>query len=552
MKTLSSLENRVFLACAFVAVLSIALGTHFVTVRVSSEAEADLHRGLEQAAELLSDHHASRTETLTRMAWLIADLPKLKAAVATGDAPTVLPVAAEYRERVGSDVMVIRDGDGRVLASLGTDAAAWDEGAAFQGTAAGFLQIVTVPITIGLEPAEELGILSLGFFLNAELALELGELGELTQSEVVLRSDKRVIATTVTEELVEAEDYVSTEVPLVEDGPVATLLRSRKERLSFLSTFREGLLLSALFGILLAIVLSYGVARTVTRPLLAITEAMSEMTSTGDLARKIELRGRWIDADATVLARAFNRLTESIARFQREAASRERLSALGRMSTVIAHEIRNPLMIIKASVRSFRKAKGIGMDEDVLEAADDIDHEVGRIDRIVGDVLDFARPLKLDLHPTDVNAVCRKAAQFVVLGEEAPRLAFLLDEGIPEIVTDGERLGMALVNVLSNARDAVVGRTGNGDSDIELATERSGKDAVAIVVRDHGVGIAAQDLSKIFEPYFTGKRTGTGLGLAITKNIIESLGGTVTARSSAAEGTEIRFDLFRSARASSD
>ncbi len=336
MKTLSSLENRVFLACAFVAVLSIALGTHFVTVRVSSEAEADLHRGLEQAAELLSDHHASRTETLTRMAWLIADLPKLKAAVATGDAPTVLPVAAEYRERVGSDVMVIRDGDGRVLASLGTDAAAWDEGAAFQGTAAGFLQIVTVPITIGLEPAEELGILSLGFFLNAELALELGE---LTQSEVVLRSDERVIATTVTEELVEAEDYVSTEVPLVEDGPVATLLRSRKERLSFLSTFREGLLLSALFGILLAIVLSYGVARTVTRPLLAITEAMSEMTSTGDLARKIELRGRWIDADATVLARAFNRLTESIARFQREAASRERLSALGRVSTVIAHPV---------------------------------------------------------------------------------------------------------------------------------------------------------------------------------------------------------------------
>ena len=550
MKTLSSLENRVFLACAFVAVLSIALGTHFVTVRVSSEAEADLHRGLEQAAELLSDHHASRTETLTRMAWLIADLPKLKAAVATGDAPTVLPVAAEYRERVGSDVMVIRDGEGRVLASLGTDAAAaWDEGAAFQDTAAGFLQIVTVPITIGLEPAEELGILSLGFFLNAELALELGE---LTQSEVVLRSDERVIATTVTEELVEAEDYISTEVPLVEDGPVATLLRSRKERLSFLSTFREGLLLSALFGILLAIVLSYGVARTVTRPLLAITEAMSEMTSTGDLARKIELRGRWIDADATMLARAFNRLTESIARFQREAASKEKLSALGRMSTVIAHEIRNPLMIIKASVRSFRKAKGIAMDEDVLEAADDIDHEVGRIDRIVGDVLDFARPLKLDLHPTDVNAVCRKAAQFVVLGEEAPRLAFRLDEGIPEIVTDGERLGMALVNVLSNARDAVVGRTGNGDSDIELATERSGKDAVAIVVRDHGVGIAAQDLPKIFEPYFTGKRTGTGLGLAITKNIIESLGGTVTARSSAAEGTEIRFDLFRSARASSD
>jgi len=64
------------------------------------------------------------------------------------------------------------------------------------------------------------------------------------------------------------------------------------------------------------------------------------------------------------------------------------------------------------------------------------------------------------------------------------------------------------------------------------------------VVRDRGVGIPPEDLSKIFEPYFTGKRTGTGLGLAITKNIVESLGGTVTAESRPAEGTEIRIELF--------
>jgi len=67
---------------------------------------------------------------------------------------------------------------------------------------------------------------------------------------------------------------------------------------------------------------------------------------------------------------------------------------------------------------------------------------------------------------------------------------------------------------------------------------------MVIVVRDRGVGIPLEDLSKIFEPYFTGKRTGTGLGLAITKNIVESLGGTVTAESRPSEGTEIRIELF--------
>jgi signal transduction histidine kinase len=285
------------------------------------------------------------------------------------------------------------------------------------------------------------------------------------------------------------------------------------------------------------------VARTVTRPLHEITETMREITSTHDLARKIELRGRWIDEDATVVASAFNRLTDSIARFQREAASKERLSALGRMSTVIAHEIRNPLMIIKASLRSFRRPE---LTADVREAADDIDHEVVRLNRIVGDVLDFARPLKLDLHATDLNAVCRKAAEAVTIGTEepAPRLELILDSELPEVVTDSERLGLALVNILTNARDAVRETPQNGEPDIVLETRRMGSDKIAISVRDRGEGILAENLPKIFEPYFTGKRTGTGLGLAITKNIIESLGGTVTATSSSSDGTEIRVDLF--------
>ena len=98
-----------------------------------------------------------------------------------------------------------------------------------------------------------------------------------------------------------------------------------------------------------------------------------------------------------MLARAFNRLVDSLSRFQRESASKERLSALGRMSTVIAHEVRNPLMIIKASLRSFRRRELSAVD--LREAADDIDHEVDRLNRIVGDVLDFARPIDLEAVP---------------------------------------------------------------------------------------------------------------------------------------------------------
>ena len=571
MKTMSSLKSRVFLACAFVAVLSIAVGTSFVTARVSREAQAELRRDLQEAAELLDEHHRQRYETLGLLGGLVADLPKLKAAVATGDGPTVEPIALDYQERLGSDILVVADDEGRVLTSLGSgepfpmgealDRARRGESSIYVAeTREGVLQIATVPIVVGPEPPEVLGTLSVGFFLDDELARELQA---IAQSDVVLVARGRAVASTIPvsdaevatlSSLLEGnlsigdENYVFLRrvlsAPDAKEGFQAVLLRSTSERLSFLRTFQEGLLLSALFGVLLAIVLSYAVARTVTRPLAAITQTMREITTTGDLARKIELSGPLVDGDATVLARAFNRLIDSIARFQRESASKEKLSALGRMSTVIAHEIRNPLMIIKASLGSFRRRELSAAD--VREAADDIDHEVDRLNRIVGDVLDFARPIELELRPTDLNAVCRSAVEAVLVGEGSPAIELRLDPALPDVQTDGERLRTALLNILANAKEAV-GAKANGEhqgSGITLETRRSEEGKVAIVVRDRGVGIPPEDLSKIFEPYFTGKRTGTGLGLAITKNIVESLGGTVTAESRPTEGTEIRIELF--------
>ncbi len=567
---MSSLKSRVFLACAFVAVLSIAVGTIFVTARVSHEAEAELRRDLQEAAGLLDEHHRQRYETLVLLGWLVADLPKFKAAVATGDGPTVEPVALDYQKRLASDVLVVADNEGKVLTSLGSKepfalgealsrAKRGDSSIYVAETREGVLQVATLPVVVGPEPPEVLGTLSVGFYLDDELARELRA---ISQSEVVLVARGRAVGSTipVTSDdvttllstagrgaTIGGEDYAvlarTLAPPDSKEGFQAVLLRPLSERLSFLRTFQEGLLLSALFGVLLAIVLSYAVARTVTRPLAAIAETMSEITSTGDLARKIELSGPLVDGDATVLARAFNRLTDSIARFQRESASKEKLSALGRMSTVIAHEIRNPLMIIKTSLRSFRRREL--SEADVREAADDIDHEVDRLNRIVGDVLDFARPIVLDLRPTDVNAVCRSAVEAVLVGERFPSLDLRLDPELPDVLTDGERLRTALLNILANAKEAVEAKpNGREGSRIALETAKSNEGKISIVVRDHGVGIPPEDLGKIFEPYFTGKRTGTGLGLAITKNIVESLGGTVVAESRETEGTEIRIELF--------
>jgi len=117
-------------------------------------------------------------------------------------------------------------------------------------------------------------------------------------------------------------------------------------------------------------------------------------------------------------------------------------------------------------------------------------------------------------------------------------------------MTDGERVRTALVNILSNAREAVAarpageakGRVG-APPDVELTTLQARGGGVAIVIADRGIGIAAVDLPHVFDPYFTTRRTGTGLGLAIAKNIVEALGGAISVRSSPSEGTEVRIDL---------
>ena len=117
---------------------------------------------------------------------------------------------------------------------------------------------------------------------------------------------------------------------------------------------------------------------------------------------------------------------------------------------------------------------------------------------------------------------------------------------IPEATTDPERLRQVLVNVLGNAIQAVEDRGVDGarhDAPIRLETARLDSERVAITVRDRGTGITPENLSRVFDPYFTTRRTGTGIGLAISRNIIEGLGGRITVASQPERGTEVRIEL---------
>jgi two-component system sensor histidine kinase HydH len=216
-------------------------------------------------------------------------------------------------------------------------------------------------------------------------------------------------------------------------------------------------------------------------------------------------------------------------------AQRERLSSLGRLSTVIAHEVRNPLMIIKAALHSLRQPALTA--EAVREVAADIDEEVARLNRVVNEVLDFARPIRFELSLADPNEVLRESAAAAQASPGA-RIEVRLDPSVPVIATDAERLRVALVNLMVNARHASDGK----GTPVVVSTRRDDQ-AISIVVSDQGGGIDRADLPRVFDPYFTTKRGGTGLGLPIAKNIIEGLGGTISVASEPSRGTEILIQL---------
>jgi signal transduction histidine kinase len=122
-----------------------------------------------------------------------------------------------------------------------------------------------------------------------------------------------------------------------------------------------------------------------------------------------------------------------------------------------------------------------------------------------------------------------------------PAIVLHLDPTLPAIATDAERFRTALVNILTNARQAVAER-GDAMAPVELSTSREG-DHIAVIIQDRGTGILPLDLPHVFDPYFTTRRAGTGLGLAISKNIVEALGGAITVTSGPGVGTTVHIDL---------
>jgi two-component system sensor histidine kinase HydH len=217
---------------------------------------------------------------------------------------------------------------------------------------------------------------------------------------------------------------------------------------------------------------------------------------------------------------------------ERQAERARHLAALGEMSAVLAHEIRNPLASLKGHAQLLEEGlQAPGSERPRSKAARIVDEAV-RIERITTDLLDFVRQGELALAPTDLGDLVRLSVKEIVPPE---RLRLQFPPAPVRVAVDGARLRQVIENLVRNAGQA-------GEGPVEISVQ-PGASSVVLEVRDHGEGIPAGQEERIFEPFVTTRTRGTGLGLSIARRIVERHGGTVVASNHPQGGAVFRLTL---------
>jgi signal transduction histidine kinase len=287
----------------------------------------------------------------------------------------------------------------------------------------------------------------------------------------------------------------------------------------------------AICGALL-VVLTY----TVQRPMVELQQKIAQLGA-GDLNVSVSFCHR--NDEIGDLGRNFNQmvvqLRESrteIERLHRTQMSRaEHMATLGEMATGLAHEIRNPLAGIAGVIEII--GRDLPSTSPARAVVKDVRQEIARINRIVTDLLQTARPHPPKVRKSDLNTTVEHA---VMLGRQqalakSTEIALRKDPSLPEVEHDSDQIHQVLLNLLLNALQAI-----DTNGKIAVTVERQGGTAV-IEVADNGRGIPASHLPNIFRPFYTTKGDGTGLGLSLARRIVEDHQGRIDVTSTVGKGT---------------
>ncbi len=216
----------------------------------------------------------------------------------------------------------------------------------------------------------------------------------------------------------------------------------------------------------------------------------------------------------------------------------EQLKAVGEVAVGLAHEIKNPLAGIKSSIEVLHDESAcLGEDADVLLK---VIREIRRIEMLLKDLLNFARPPKPQFIPVDLNSILNSTLELSVdTGRPGIIAEIEFDRRIPATMADPMQLKQVFLNLVLNAIEAM---HGGGILRVKTIYDEASR-TIEIVISDTGKGIDKEWMDKLFHPFFTTKPKGTGLGLAISKRLIEEHGGTISVQSTPGSGTTFTIKL---------
>ncbi|HUA57592.1 MAG TPA: HAMP domain-containing sensor histidine kinase [Verrucomicrobiae bacterium] len=583
---------KIMLSTSVALTALFAITTEFVLNNIRQTMSQSLQQEVQTSFQAYQSLWQARTDLVSSAGRLMSDMPDVRAAFGSNDKPTIIEKAGELWSKVSNlnAIFLVADPMGQVLASLSGDAPpgltgnldfvrqaaetfpnAIDESSATapktasayfipNGNPCSLYQISVTPVYVQSTPGEPLrkqNMLVAGLRIDALVAQNLKA---ATNSDFLFVSPGCAIASTlngratgvVNSSLANARNdalvsdgvmeyaWFQTQLKDISGKPVATLSILRP----FETANAAVASLSTKIGVLWLLVMcaglgfTYLLARRIVEPVKQLDRAAAEVARQ-NYAIEVEVRG---DDELGRLARTFNNMCASIRQAREDLIRQERISTIGRLSSSIVHDLRNPLAAI------------YGGSEMLVDA----DLPPGHIKRLAGNIYRASRRiqellqdlLNVSRGKTGTPELCRlREVAFAAcdsLAGAATAQAVTTRLSIPadlEAPLDRNRMERAFVNLISNALEAM---PGGGEIRISATAEigGDGEPSVLVTVEDTGPGIAPEIRAKIFQPFVTaGKRNGLGLGLALTRQTVLDHGGDMWVDSTPGRGARFIFRL---------
>lgn len=522
---------------------------HFVriaTATVEEEVRASFH-AYESLWRARADQLASVSLVLSRMS-------DVRAAFSTGDRATIRDTAGEVWDKIAhsSSLFLVADPKGIVIAAMGDGPGAdirrmqavVEASRAFPGQATGFMvqdgrlfQIVVTPVYVAAGQGRALlNVLVAGIAVDSPMASALK--AATGGSDFVFTSGGQVRASTLQPgDTGENSRYASYTTPLVDIGGrhvgELRILRSFDAARNRISSLRSQIALLWALAVLVGFALTYTLARRLLKPVHALDSAAARIAK-GDYDVAVEVKSR---DEIGRLARTFNSMCASIRSAREELIQKERISTIGRLSTSIIHDLRNPLASIYGGSEML-----VDHDlsrEQVKRLAANIYRASRRIQELLQELADITRGQPHARELCGLREVVQAAADTLAVAASRQNVQISIE--VPddvELPLDRSPIERVFQNLLGNAIEAMP-----GGGSLKVTADRDGTE-VRVTVEDTGPGIPAAVMPQLFKPFVTaGKKNGMGLGLALSRQTILDHGGDLWVDRGAGKGARFLLRL---------